>query len=230
MNPEFFDDIDAIIFDMDGLMLDTERAARKAWTQAMHDFGYELPKDVYHQMIGRNRRDKTGIFNTAFGSGFPLEKVGRRKDQYLYELLESDIPLKPGLMPLLRYLQKTPFKTAVASSTLKFEVSRRLHLLEFEQYFDAVVGGDEVDNGKPHPDIFLAAASSLGVLPEHCLVLEDSEAGVRAASSAGMKVFMVPDVKAPSEEIKSLLDGLFDSLNNVLGILKEPRINANEHL
>jgi len=213
-------DIEAIIFDMDGLMLDTERLARDAWTRAMDDFGYELPEEVYQQMIGRNRRDKIGIFTEAFGSGFPLEKVGQQKDQYLFKLLETNIPLKPGLLLLLNHLEQTSCKIAVASSTLKEEVLRRLHQLDLYNRFDVVVGGDEVDNGKPHPEIFLHTAEQLAVEPQNCLVLEDSEAGVRAAASAGMKVWIVPDVKEPSDEILALAGNKFDSLHQVRAELK----------
>lgn len=216
MENNFLKDIEAIIFDMDGLMLDTERLARRAWTRAMHDFSYELPDEAYQQMIGRNRRDKTGIFTKAFSSNFPLEKVGKQKDQYLFELLESDIPLKPGLMPLLQYLETTSLKIAVASSTLKDEVVRRLHRLDLFDRFDAVVGGDEVVRGKPHPEIFLHAAAQLETDPTRCLVLEDSEAGAQAASSAGMEVWIVPDVKEPSAEILTLVGNKFDSLHGVL--------------
>jgi len=225
---DFLKDIEAVIFDMDGLMLDTERLAREAWKRAMHDFGYELPDKVYQQMIGRNRRDKTGIFTEAFDSDFPLDNVGARKDEYLLELLESDIPLKPGLMPLLHYLETTSLKTAVASSTLKDEVLRRVHLLGLFERFDTIVGGDDVERGKPHPDIFLYAASQLNTHPKDCLVLEDSEAGVQAASSAGMEVWIVPDVKEPAAEILALVGNKFDSLHGVLAEITGNSVNEGK--
>ncbi len=219
MNPPL--PLEAIIFDMDGLMLDTERVARSAWQRAMADWGCTISDDIYLQIVGRDAQDTVAILQGVYGADFPVRAVRQRKQQYLEEhIARHGVPMKPGLMELLDLADALPLRKAVASSTERALVTRKLTLAGLADRFDAVICGDEVENGKPAPDIFLAAASRLGVPPERCLALEDSEPGIRAACAAGMTPIMVPDLKPPADEVAALAYTVLPSLHHVRAFLE----------
>ena len=187
----------AVVFDMDGLMFDTERLARDAWRRAMADHGYALSDDLYLTVVGRTVEGACGVFVEALGPALPIADIEAAKTRYLREMLESGAPLKPGLPALLDGLDALGLAMAVASSTARSEVESRLARLGLPGRFRALVGGDEVVHGKPSADLFLLASERLGTTPVQRLVLEDSEAGVWAAASAGMATVMVPDLVQP---------------------------------
>lgn len=207
----------AVIFDMDGLMFDTERIAQQAWVRAAGDYGYTYPDHVYQGVIGRARPDVERYSMEAFGSEFPFEAVYLAKGRYMQEALENDgIPLKPGLLDLLAWLEARSIPKGVASSSPQAAVLRNLKLAGLEQKrFGALVGGDEVLHGKPAPDIFLEVARRLGIPPGDCLVLEDSNAGIKAAHAAGMCPVMVPDLRPLTDETCALAYRIVDSLAEV---------------
>ncbi len=220
MNPRF--QFTALIFDMDGLMLDTERIARSAWQRAMSDWNATLPDALYLQLIGRDEQGTVAILQEAYGEEFPVRQVRQRKQQYFEEdIVRHGVPMKPGLMELLDLADALSQRKAVASSTETEPALRKLALAGIAGRFDAIVCGDQVQNGKPAPDIFLEAAARLGVAPEQCLVLEDSEPGVRAAHAAGMLAIMVPDLKPPSEDVEALAYRVLPSLHHVRAFLEE---------
>ncbi|MDH7489994.1 MAG: HAD family phosphatase [Anaerolineae bacterium] len=206
----------AVIFDMDGLMLDSERMARDAWRRALADWGLALPDDVYFQLIGREAADTKAILARAYGPALPVEEAYARKQRYLEEgMLHGGIPTKPGLHALLDLLDARGIRKAVASSTHRPLVVQKLELTHLLERFEVVVCGDEVRNGKPAPDVFLLAAERLGVPARDCIVLEDSEPGIRAARAAGMTPILVPDLKPPSPEIAALTHRVLPSLDAV---------------
>jgi HAD superfamily hydrolase (TIGR01509 family) len=211
--------VKAVIFDMDGLMFDTERLARDAWRRAMAEQGYALDDDVYLTAVGRTVEGACGVFVDAFGPDLPIADIEAAKARYLRDMLEPGPPLKPGLLPLLDGLEALRLPLAVASATARAEIERRLAGVSLLRRFDAVVGGDEVARGKPAPDLFLLAAGRLGARPADCLVLEDSEAGVRAAAAAGMAVVMVPDLVEPSPSVRALAEAVLPSLAEALEIV-----------
>ncbi len=212
----------AIIFDMDGLMLDTERIAHRAWQQALSDWGYPLPFEVYLNVIGRNSASARQVFREAFGAEIPIEEIIARKQQYVDEVILRDgIALRPGLLELLDWLDTQSWPRAVGSSTAYRYVELRLRLAGIAGRFPIFAGGDEVAQGKPAPDIFLLAAERLGVEPTRCFVLEDSDAGIQAAHTAGMLPLMVPDMKPPSETSFKLAGGIFKSLFDVKDFLEK---------
>jgi HAD superfamily hydrolase (TIGR01509 family) len=149
----------------------------------------------------------------------PIADIEAAKARYLRDMLEPGPPLKPGLLPLLDGLEALRLPLAVASATARAEIERRLAGVSLLRRFDAVVGGDEVARGKPAPDLFLLAAGRLGARPADCLVLEDSEAGVRAAAAAGMAVVMVPDLVEPSPSVRALAEAVLPSLAEALEIV-----------
>ena len=205
----------AIIFDMDGLMLDTESIARIAWQRAGKDLGHDVTNEQFTSFIGRTSKDSDAMIRDLYGDGFSLDELKKRITYHWNAHVEQHgISRKVGLIELLDFLQTQPIRKGVATSTQRqFAIPKLGDLLP---YFDAVTTGDEVKNGKPAPDIFLLAASRLGVEPKDCLVLEDSIPGVTGAKAAGMHVIMVPDLVAPTPDIAHHLP----SLQEVLAWLK----------
>lgn len=211
----------AVIFDMDGLMLDTESLAREAWFETMRQWGYTLTDDVYLRVLGTTAVRTRDIFREAFGPDIPVEAMYDQKQRYVDEAIASGrIAVKPGLIELLDWLDAQRIPKAVASSTVRAQVLTKLSTVNLAERFDAIVGGDEVAHGKPAPDIFLEAARRLGTSPSACVALEDSENGVRAACAAGMRVIMVPDLKLPDDEIRMLVECVLPSLHEAHQVLR----------
>lgn len=208
--------VEAVIFDMDGLMLDSEQMARAAWTRALADWNLALPDSLYMQLIGRAAPDTKALLIQAFGAALPVEEAYARKQRYLDEAIAlGGVPIKPGLLPLLDFLDDHRVPRAVASSTHRAFVLRKLEIAGLLPRFDAIACGDEVPNGKPAPDVFLLAAERLDIPPWRCIVLEDSDAGIRGAHAAGMIPILVPDLKPPSAEVAALARRVFPSLTEV---------------
>ncbi len=217
--------IRAVIFDMDGLMLDTEPLYRIAWKQASAECGFDLTDEIYKKLVGRSRKDGFEALAEAFGPEFSLQKF-----QACVQIREANafsgapIPKKPGLDSLLTFLEARNIPKAVATSTERHRALPTLNSAGLLHRFETVVTGDEVARGKPFPDIFLLTAERLGVEPAACLVLEDAESGVVAASNAGMQVYMVPDLVPPSNATRQLAQGVFTSLADVLKNLETTSI------
>jgi HAD superfamily hydrolase (TIGR01509 family) len=207
---------DAVIFDMDGLMLDTEPLYKIAWQQAAAECGHPISEELYTDLIGRSRVAGEAILANAFGADFRVEEFraacGRSEAAAFAENLPA---IKPGLEEVLALLEARAIPKAIATSTERHIAELQLRGLGLLARFDVVATGDEVVNGKPAPDLFLLAASRLGVDASRCLALEDSEAGVMAAHRAGMRVYCVPDIKVPSPDVLRLADGVFESLYEV---------------
>jgi HAD superfamily hydrolase (TIGR01509 family) len=214
--------INAVIFDMDGLMLDTEPLYKSAWQRAAVECGFPISEELYFELIGRTRIDSENILCSAFGQEFPLElfrNVCRRCEADVFEHVLP--PKKPGLDGLLELLDSRRVPKAIATSTDRQQATRQLGGLHLLERFDALATGDDVKNGKPSPDLFLLAAHKLNVAPSDCLVLEDSEAGVIAAHRAGMQAYIVPDLKLPTPAVEELTNGRFDSLVAVERLLRQ---------
>lgn len=193
----------AVVFDMDGLLLDSERIAYDIGRQVSLDLGIPWTHETAMQLIGRNSREHEALLKGAFGEDYPLAvhqaEFGRR---YEAVIAQGTIPLKPGVHELFDVLDTLKLPRAVATSTRRSRALPKLAAVGLLARVDLVVAGDEVSRGKPAPDIFLAAAERLGQAAERCLALEDSNAGVRAAHAAGMRVVMVPDLLQPADDIR----------------------------
>lgn len=217
--------ISLIIFDMDGLIFDTERIAISAWQKASKDFGYELNPEVIKNAIGLDFIETEKVFKNDFGNCFPYNNIKKQRIAYaVKEIEENGIPVKPGLYELLKYLRKTPILKAIATSTERERTEKYLRMAEIVDEFDTVVCREDVKKGKPEPDIFLEAAKRLNCSPLECIVLEDSESGLKAASKAGMLPVLIPDMKRPSVEVMGLVFREFRTLLEV----KEFIINISE--
>jgi HAD superfamily hydrolase (TIGR01509 family) len=217
----------AVLFDMDGLMFDTERLILRAWQRAMADFGYVASEEVFLASVGTTVESTNQLLRAAYGPNFPLEATNDRTGEYVWQEVDAHgAPLKPGLLALLDYLEAHDIPKAVASSSERVTIDRLLAAAGLTQRFAATAAGDEVNHGKPAPDIFLLAASRLGVEPGRCLVLEDSEPGARAAHVAGMAVIIVPDLKPPPDDVAALTAAVLLDLYAVQDWL-ERRLSAS---
>ncbi|KQW39198.1 hypothetical protein ASC76_09985 [Rhizobacter sp. Root404] len=198
---------------MDGLLLDSERPVRDAWMQVAADAGVALTPAAYLDLIGRNHRDSTLRLRAIFGDDALLADARRRVERLLAERFgERPFDVKPGARRLLQALRDARIPRAVASSTHRAEIERRLARADLLDFFQAVCGGDEVTHGKPAPDIYLLAVTRLGVAAPTTLAFEDSGHGALAAIAAGLGVVVVPDLKPPEPAWQSRSVAVLDSL------------------
>lgn len=203
----------AIILDMDGLMLDTEPIALRAWKQASCDLGHELDDGICDRLIGLNLPASKELLKRHFGDSFPVDELGRSATASYRERLDAGgVPHKPGLVEFIRFLDERNIARAVATSTATELATYQLRQAGVLRHFEVVVGGDQVSRGKPEPDVFLMAASRLDYRPADCVVLEDSEPGIWAAVAAGMKPILIPDGREPSPEIRRAAHVVVESL------------------
>ncbi|MBP2295788.1 HAD family hydrolase [Azospirillum rugosum] len=196
--------IEAVLFDMDGLLVDTESLAMRGLVSAAEAMGIDAPDSFCHAMIGVPADHCRLLVQERFGPAFPadayLADAGRRMEAMIEAGL---LKLKPGALELLSHLESVGMPKAVATSSSRIKADRHLGSAGIRERFDAVVTRDDVARGKPHPDLFLRAAQAVGVAPDRCLVLEDSYNGVRAARAAGAAVVMVPDLLPPTDEMRA---------------------------
>ena len=206
----------AVIFDMDGLLLDTERIAYDAFQKACAELGTRVDKALYLSCIGTNMEETNRILRAGMGEEFPLDRLLEVwEGLYSDAALKQPVPLKQGAENLLRRLSDDGWEMAVATSTEHAWASVKLRNAGILDRFRFVVAGDQVSNGKPDPEIYTTAAERLGFSPGSCLALEDSDNGVRAAHAAGLRVIQVPDMVPPSPDVLALGHAVMASLHEV---------------
>ena len=215
--------IKAVLFDMDGLMVDTESLATEAFIHSAKKQGYDMPKEETLLVLGFTTKSIYDFWENYFkNSDVSGKQLVDDHYKYIENILFTTGPRKmPYIEELLRYLKERNYKVAVASSSNMNHIINNMEKTGLKKYIDEFASGAEVENGKPAPDVFLLAAERLGVKPEECLVLEDSKAGVIAGSSAGAKVIMVPDMFKPDEECKERTYRIVGNLGEVISILEE---------
>ena len=216
-------DIKAVLFDMDGLMVDTESLATEAFIHSAKKQGYDMTKEETLLVLGFTTKSIYEFWENYFkNSDVSGKQLVDDHYKYIENILFTTGPRKmPYIEELLKYLKESNYKVAVASSSNMNHIINNIEKTELKKYIDEFASGAEVENGKPAPDVFLLAAERLGVKPEECLVLEDSKAGVIAGSSAGAKVIMVPDMFKPDEECKERTYRIVGNLGEVISILEE---------
>jgi HAD superfamily hydrolase (TIGR01509 family) len=208
----------AVIFDMDGLLLDSEPLYRVTWKAAGLSLGFPIDDVLYERFVGRGNLEAEQILREHFGEAFPLDEFHKHWRRDWDERLDAaPLARKPGAIELIDLLEQRGIPKALATSSPRVLALRCLG--DLASRFAALAFGDEVSHSKPAPDLFLLASERLGIAARDCLVLEDSEAGVRAARAAGMDVIMVPDLVPPSPEIASMATRVCETLHEVAASL-----------
>ena len=212
----------AVVFDMDGLLIDTEAVIRQAMIEVSHARGESFPDEVFMGMVGLPEAASRGVALDHFGDGFDYDAWLAEVWAVTHERTAAGAPVKAGAHELIDHLDRLGLPRAIATSSSRAAVERHLRPSGLLARFQAVAAAGDYARGKPHPDPFLTAAARLGVAPEACLALEDSHNGVRAAAAAGMMTVMVPDLLPVTEEMLRLCVAVHASLCDVAGLLTPP--------
>jgi len=213
--------VKAVVFDMDGLLVDTEVLYCEALTAEAAAMGYELPVEVLKRMIGHTwAGGSAGVLKDHFGEAFDTDALRDGSIARFYELAEGGVSLKAGVREVLEVLVARKIPRAIATSSRRTEVEHHIGHHGLLDSFQAIVASGDYPRPKPNPDPYLLAAERLGVDPAACLALEDSHNGVRAAHAAGMMTIMVPDILDPTEEMHSLCVRIARDLHEVRGLLE----------
>lgn len=205
--------IKAVIFDMDGVLIDTEKYYYTCWQQAAREAGFDFTGE--HALMLRSCDAKVAekMMQQIFGQEFDYFAIRERRRQLVADIIEKNgIEMKPGVKEILSILKEKGIKTAVATATPIDRTMEHLTKLGIAELFDSIVSAKQVKNGKPAPDVYLYACEKIGIEPESCIAVEDSPNGIKSAYSAGLKPVMVPDLTLPDEEIKTFLFACVDSL------------------
>ena len=213
----------AVVFDMDGLLFDSERLYAESILTAAREVGCAMSHDIFLQLVGRSREVNHRFLLDHYGADYPLQALISTWGRHFHALVASGLPMKPGVAELLDLLDELDLPRAIATSNTHASVHRNLTGLGLAKRFHAIVGHGDYISGKPSPDPFLKAAERLGVAPALCLALEDSHNGIRSASAAGMMAVMVPDLIAPTEEIHGLCTLVVDDLHAVCRLVGQRR-------
>jgi len=209
----------AVIFDMDGLLFDTERLYCRAMTQAAAELGETLPLELYLGMIGLPGLDNMAMLAAHYGEAFDVKAFWAASRARFHELAEVEIGLKAGVVELLDHLDALDLPRAIATTSRRESADHHLAAHGLTARFDAIVAHGDYERGKPHPDPYLKAAEILGVAPRDCLVLEDSHNGVRSAAAAGAMAVMAPDMLPATDEMRGLCVEIVEDLHAVRGLL-----------
>ena len=210
----------AVIFDMDGVIFDSESLYIECWKQVGIEYDLADVEEMSHKMIGINEAHTRIIFDEYYRGTRDYDVCRPRVSELFHERSANGLPVKPGVYEMVCFLKENHIPVALASSTGIRTVTRELKEAGLDQAFNCVIGGDMIKKSKPEPDIFLAAAGELGFAPEKCYVLEDSYNGIRAASAAGMHPIMIPDLLEPTEEMRRLAEYICDTLYEAEEYLK----------
>jgi HAD superfamily hydrolase (TIGR01509 family) len=215
----------AVVFDMDGLLVDSEALFRDSMMHVARDLGHDLPLVVFLRMVGLQYAESRKVALAHFGQDFPVDQFNQAVWAHAAIRHEQGVALKPGVIELLDLLDEAGLPRAVATSSSHEAVHNQLGRKNLLPRFDAIVAAGDYARGKPDPDPFLTAARRLGVDPQFCLALEDSHNGVRAASAAGMMTVMVPDLLEATPEMRELCIAIAPSLHAVIQMLS-PTVKA----
>lgn len=193
-----------VIFDMDGVIFDTEALCRRAWKAVGSEYGIKDIDGLLLLCIGANQQHMLEIFREKMGEKFPAEKFLRETKEKIQKLADESLPVKKGARELLKWLKDRRVPVGLASSTECKIVEKYLSISGLSEYFQVIVGGDQIRHSKPDPEIYQKACEALGIDPADAYGIEDSYNGVRSASAAGLKTIMVPDLLPPTEEMEKL--------------------------
>ena len=208
------------IFDMDGLLFDTETVYQRGWTIIADEFGVERKPELGKACCG-TCGDLTLRLVNEFHPTVDAEAYVRRVIEYVHDEAAKNLPVMEGAREILQYFHEHGVRIATASSSTVAQIEANLIKSDLRDYFDAVVGGDLVANGKPAPDIFLLAAERIDVPPVDCYVFEDGYNGLRGAATAGCAPVMIPDTMLPTDEMRTICTGVYPSLSAALDAIRQ---------
>lgn len=213
--------IKGILFDMDGVILDTEKLYTRFWQEAANALGYPMTKEQAMGLRSLNREFGAAKMQSYFDVPVNYEEVRNKRIELMNVFIEKEgVELKPGIKELLTYLKEKGIKTAIATSSPIERTEKYLEAVGLTGAFDKLISGYMVKKGKPEPDIYELAAREIGLTPQECLAIEDSPSGLLSASRANCYPVMVPDQDAPTPETESLLFAKADSLQKIILLLK----------
>jgi HAD superfamily hydrolase (TIGR01509 family) len=209
-----------VVFDMDGILIDSEPLIRIAAQTAADELGYSLSDELYMQWMGLPPRAVEAAVIESMGPNFPMNEY-REHIRRIWKTHTDNhgVPAQPGIAELLEELRARGIPFGVATSTERAQAERSLALAGLARFIDVIVGGNEVEQGKPAPEIFLRAASAINVAPAACIALEDSSVGIRAAAAARMLTIMVPDLHRPTAEVAALADYVLPSTTDAARVV-----------
>lgn len=221
--------VSGIIFDMDGVLIDSERQSNEGWLWAAGQLGVDMPMWLIDSFKGAPAELCCKFFDDYYKGVIDYWEAKELRTQHVYKIRETEgIPVKKGVKDIFEYIRNNGLKSAVATSTRRESAEKTLHEIGVWDYLDAVVYGDEVEHGKPEPDIFLRAAKAIGVNPSEAVVVEDSINGIKAGYAAGMRVVHIPDTIAIDDDIRKLTYMVCDDLNGLIDVVEsinKPAIN-----
>lgn len=221
--------VSGIIFDMDGILIDSERQSNEGWIWAAGQLGVDMPMWLIDSFKGAPAELCCKFFDDYYKGVIDYWEAKELRTQYVYKIRETEgIPVKKGVKDIFEYIRNSGLKCAVATSTRRESAEKTLHEIGVRDYLDAVVYGDEVEHGKPEPDIFLRAAKAIGVNPSEAVVVEDSINGIKAGYAADMRVVHIPDTIAIDDDIRKLTYMVCADLNGLIDVVEsinKPVIN-----
>lgn len=213
--------VSGIIFDMDGVLIDSERQSNEGWLWAAEQLGVDMPMWLIDSFKGAPAELCCKFFDDYYKGAIDYWEAKELRTQHVYKIRENEgIPVKKGVKEVFEYIGNNGLKCAVATSTRRKSAEKTLHTIGVWDYLDAVVYGDEVEHGKPEPDIFLRAAEAIGVSPADAIVVEDSINGIKAGYAAGMKVVHIPDTIVIDDDIRKLTYMVCDDLNGLIDVVE----------
>lgn len=213
--------LEGVIFDVDGVLFDTERLTHRTWLEVSAQMGWPQVGEQYLEFVGQNRADILQKMTDLFGPEFPQLEFLQTCSQCSQERMEREgVPIKPGVREILEFLRSRRIPTALATSTGMERTRRRMEMTGLGTYFQVMMTGDQVEHSKPDPEIYLLACQALGTDPAHTLAVEDSRNGILSACAAGMLTAMVPDMIPPTPELEALLWRRCASLLELREVLK----------
>ena len=214
--------VKAVVFDMDGLLLDTEKLLIKFWIQAANEAGFPMTRETALSLRSLHRNFAIPLLKETFGEDFDYLKIRSRRMELMSGYLsENPLELKKGATELLEFLRESGIPAAVCTATDIDRAADYLKRAGIYGFFTDIVCAAHVKKGKPEPDIYLYCAEKLGLKPGDCIALEDSPNGIKSAAAAGFKAIMIPDLSEPDAELMHLIYAKADSLSEVIGIIKD---------
>lgn len=213
-------DYEAVVFDMDGVIFDSERAVMNCWLELAQKYDIKDIEKPYFACVGTTMTRTREIMLETYGEDFPYDEYARESSLMYHEKYDGGkLPMKPGVIELLSYLKEKGKKIALASSTRRETVTNQLRWAGIIDYFDVIICGDMVARSKPAPDIFLKVCQELGVSPGNTYAIEDSYNGIRAAHAGQLRPIMVPDLLEANDEMRGMAECVCDNLNEVIDYL-----------